>query len=60
MQHYQRRVAIIGTSQYPARNTKKAGSSMSKLQQEMSYPVIHTVKITIQIQHFAENYGIKP
>ena len=33
---------------------------MSKLYQGITYPVIHTVEITIQIQHFAENYGTKP
>ena len=33
---------------------------MSKLSQGISYPACHTVKITIQIQHYAENYGAKP
>ena len=52
------RVALIGIS-ISCKQRKKAGSSMSKLQQGISYPYI-PLKKAIQIQHFAENFETIP
>ena len=41
------------------RKQKKAGSEHVKTIAGNLIPC-HTVKLTIQIQHFAENYGTKP
>ena len=53
MQHYQSREALIGTSiscSWVQHVKTKAGNLIP----------CHTVKVTSQIQHYAENYGTKP